>query len=112
MVRLKNLTFSLPCLSSSIRFSSSFPVLFFFTITFSGDLLRRRTPATYSGDFEFFFCKYRIFYSWPLVPYQATINRKKTTAIVAVVGGSGTPIQSVGSSNAMFKLTGQNIDIA
>ncbi|RDX59573.1 hypothetical protein CR513_61852, partial [Mucuna pruriens] len=43
--------------------------------------------------------------------FEQRSTEKKST-ITASVGGSGTPIQLVGSSNAMFKPTGQNIDIA
>ncbi|RDX86294.1 hypothetical protein CR513_32391, partial [Mucuna pruriens] len=43
-------------------------------------------------------------------PTNQWSTKKTTTA--AVVGGSGTPIPSVGYSNAMFKITSQNIDIA
>ncbi|RDY00852.1 hypothetical protein CR513_15908, partial [Mucuna pruriens] len=39
-------------------------------------------------------------------------QQKKTTATTAAVGGSGTPVQSMRSSNAMFKPISQNIDIA
>ncbi|RDX97088.1 hypothetical protein CR513_20185, partial [Mucuna pruriens] len=72
----------------------SYLKLFFFTVTFSGDVFRRRTPAIFSGDVEF--------------PTKQRSTKKITTA---AVGGSGAPVQSVGSSNALFKPTSKNIDI-
>ncbi|RDY06917.1 hypothetical protein CR513_09032, partial [Mucuna pruriens] len=42
--------------------------------------------------------------AWHMVLNQPMINRKKISA-TTVIGGSGTPIPSMGSSNAMFKST-------